>query len=582
MTVHPLDALKAEPKRDRFGRYLLKMPDGSYQPHTRATTVAETIDDRHNLENWMQRMVALGIGARRDLYAQACALTVDDKKSLNELCDQAREAAAAKAGANLGTALHRFTERVDAGEVVDVPPPWDADVVAYQQALTEAGIEIDPTLIELCVVHNGFLVSGTFDRLVRWGRTGELHIADLKTGADLSYSWGAIAQQLALYANADERYDHRTEQRQPLPPINREVGLVVHLPAGQATCTVHEVDLVAGWEAFQQSMWVREYRRRAKKSLARPLVQAAIEVPTFDLEAMADWLRSRIRVMVESYPAAADELAATWPADLPTLRQGGHTAAQLELIARALDAVESKHQLPFVTGDPRVAKPEPEPPAVVEPAPVPEPAGPPASPAVIASTIERLQALPPDILAAVGGKAAIAGVPNLRSGLATVEDLDKVEAWLAEAELAWTERMRSSVPMFHGLLVDDDKRDPKGLAGEISLGITDDVDRFTAADVERLVALDRCVADGLVRWTTGNDINAPRLIADAALEAAIVGSHGGARKALAAVKDHLAATADAYPAPRSMAALLTSPVLGAVAARGSASLTETTGTVPAA
>jgi hypothetical protein len=72
---------------------------------TRVTTVAGTLADRYGLEKWGNRNVVLGIAAREDLYAQAASCTPDDKDTLNQIVDQAQEAAKAKSGANLGTAL---------------------------------------------------------------------------------------------------------------------------------------------------------------------------------------------------------------------------------------------------------------------------------------------------------------------------------------------------------------------------------------------------------------------------------------------------------------------------------------------
>jgi hypothetical protein len=53
-----------------------------------------------------------------------------------------------------------------------------------------------------------------------------------------------------------------------MPDISREVGVVIHLPAGEARCTIYTVDIAAGWEAFQMSMATRKWR--ATKTLATP------------------------------------------------------------------------------------------------------------------------------------------------------------------------------------------------------------------------------------------------------------------------------------------------------------------------
>lgn len=253
---------KPEPKLDRWKRYLITPADGS-EPvaHTRVTTIAEVLDDRHNLEKWMMRMTALGIVARRDLYALIASTPADDRKALDDACDKAKEAAKASAGANTGTALHRFSERLDRGEELSVPPPWDADLAAYSKALAEAEIAIVPDYIEQTVVLAGLQepIAGTLDRLVRV--RNELCIGDLKTGADLSYSWNAIAVQLAFYSRAQTIYDLRSGTHTPMPKVNQNVAFVFHLPAGRATCTIYTVDLNAGWEAARVSLWARQWRK---------------------------------------------------------------------------------------------------------------------------------------------------------------------------------------------------------------------------------------------------------------------------------------------------------------------------------
>ncbi len=54
-----LNAAAMEPKRDRYGRYvIIPATGGKAKSYTRATTIAETLDDRYNLELWKMRQVA--------------------------------------------------------------------------------------------------------------------------------------------------------------------------------------------------------------------------------------------------------------------------------------------------------------------------------------------------------------------------------------------------------------------------------------------------------------------------------------------------------------------------------------------
>jgi hypothetical protein len=319
------EEIKAEPKRDRYGRYLISPPDGGKaKSYTRATTIAETLDDRFNLEAWKVRTTALGIVQRPDLYAAIASTPIDDKQALNRLCDQAREAAAGSAGANLGTALHRFTERINRGEDVVVPAPWDADVAAYKATLAESGWSIvAKNHIERIVVLEQYGIAGMFDMILSTFRTDVpsiRRIADLKTGATLDFSWGAIAVQLAIYAHADTMYNPATERHEPMPTVDQNIATVIHLPAGKATCTLYEVNIAAGWEAAQQALWVRQWRKDARK-LATPVEAVAVfvepKVPTISEYVRANPLEQPAPDIDEgdnADPVAVDTLRARYEA----------------------------------------------------------------------------------------------------------------------------------------------------------------------------------------------------------------------------------------------------------------------------
>lgn len=258
----------AEPKRDRWGRYLLPDPDtGKEVSWTRVTTVANTLADRYGLEQWAKRNVALGLAAREDLYALAASCTPDDKKQLNTIVKDAEEAAKARSGANLGTALHRITERVDRGEDLDIPDAWRADVDAYAQTLVDNHIKVHPEYLERIVVVPKAKVAGTLDRLVTVETVDGLIVGDIKTGQDVvTYGMGEIAIQLALYANASHMWNG--DGYDPMPDINKQRALVIHLPVGQGECNLHWVDIEAGREAARMALAVRDWRKR--KDLSTP------------------------------------------------------------------------------------------------------------------------------------------------------------------------------------------------------------------------------------------------------------------------------------------------------------------------
>jgi len=257
-------------RRDRFGRPYIKQAvnPGKELAYTRVTTVAEVLDDRFNLELWKQRQVATGLAMRPDLVALA-ASHPGDKAALDRVCSDAMDAAASSAVANLGTSVHAFVHQINQGqEASNVPATLIGDLAAYTVAMQPWEVLRSETMVVL----DPLLVAGTFDILVRHRKTGQVRIADVKTGSGaVTYGQQAIAVQLALYSRG-EIYHHDTGDREILS-CDQEQGLVIHLPVGRGACTLFDVDLSAGWEAAQRALWVRDWRKR--RDLFQPHAFAA-------------------------------------------------------------------------------------------------------------------------------------------------------------------------------------------------------------------------------------------------------------------------------------------------------------------
>lgn len=246
-------------------------------PYTRCTTYVECLEDRYNLEKWKMRAVAVGLADNPDLVLSVAAYR-DDKRKLDEITWKASEAAKAGAAATTGTALHALTEKIDRGQGIgSVPQAYVADLDAYRAATSH----MDMLLIERFTVQDSLKVGGTPDRVVRVGDRS--YIADVKTG---SIDWGAgkIAMQLSMYAHS-LIYDPKTGLRSPLPDdLDDTRGIVIHLPAGQGACTLHWIDLAAGWEAVTLATRVRQWRTRKDlfTPYAPPLATAVTTAATVD------------------------------------------------------------------------------------------------------------------------------------------------------------------------------------------------------------------------------------------------------------------------------------------------------------
>lgn len=268
------DTPEPQVKRDGYGRYRLPHPiTGKEQPWTRVTTLAKTLTDEYGLNLWKERMAVKGISLRPDLLSLVASLDVKaDSKRLNKIVEQAKETAGASASANLGTAIHSFTESVDnGGTLADVPEAHRADVKAYADALEVAGITIPAGMTERITCVPEFGVAGTLDRIYQLG-DGRLILGDVKTGRDLSYNWVEICTQLAMYqmgVSLAGVFDLRSGTWSgPVRGVDNRFGIVAHIPVGSSGCTLYEVDLEAGRRFAELAVSVRAARK--ERNLAVP------------------------------------------------------------------------------------------------------------------------------------------------------------------------------------------------------------------------------------------------------------------------------------------------------------------------
>jgi hypothetical protein len=393
-TSIPLAALPApiDPtRRDQWGRYLVLPPDDDKPVgYTRATTVAGALDDGYGLQKWLATMAICGTLARPGLRAQWEALLAlhdgdpwyasdEAKTACKRLVDECAAVGGANDRSEIGTARHEITAAADAGRpLTNLSPETQADLDAYYETLAAAGVELDADAIELMVVLDNYRVAGTLDRIASAPRFRRRLITDLKTGADLAYSWHAIAVQLAIYAHGDAVYrqgpaeDGSQDERLPMPDVDLDNALVIWLPANTGRCELFLVDIAAGWEAFTHSLWAREWRKRdvamplegggfkpattdLSAALTESLTQLKVEVeetivadlPDFTV-ALRAWLQSRIDTIGAAGAEPRRALINEWPEGVASLQSSTeHTPEQLTLIEGVLDVVERRHRIVF-------------------------------------------------------------------------------------------------------------------------------------------------------------------------------------------------------------------------------------------
>lgn len=278
-----IPSLRPEPERDRYDRYVLPDPAGTgRRSWTRATTLASTLTDQYAIGKWRQRKVAEGLAVDRTMLDPVPALAAeiaaagDDwkdaqqaKRELDAICAGAASLAGADDGADAGSDLHTLTEWYDVGRAYEVigaaTTEMTNDLVAYAEALRDASIVCPPEYVERIVINTEVDSAGTFDRLVRVPGVDRLVVADLKTQKSLAFGFLSMCLQLAEYAHAQFIVDPDTGELAPMPEVETEWGLVMHLPVGSQTCTLYRIDLVTGWHAALVAHEVRRLRSLSKQ-----------------------------------------------------------------------------------------------------------------------------------------------------------------------------------------------------------------------------------------------------------------------------------------------------------------------------
>lgn len=245
------------PRHPRWGGPMI-IPEGGGKPvyYARISGFAKVLDDASGLNNWYGRQTAVGLARRPDLMHRVATTKPDDKDSLNEVVTQAMAAAESGAAANMGTALHAATEHVDLGGDLEVlPSDLRTDIAAYQAATAN----LQMIAMEQFVVLDELKLGGTFDRLVRLP-DGRVIVADLKTGKHAAtYGQQTAAIQMACYAHG--RLYTPDGTRHDLTGVDTSVGLLIHMPVGTGTCTLHLLDLTLAWQMAQVSSAVKTWRK---------------------------------------------------------------------------------------------------------------------------------------------------------------------------------------------------------------------------------------------------------------------------------------------------------------------------------
>lgn len=356
LAPHPTDGVQIV-----NGRYRLPHPDtGKPQLWSRVTTVVEALDDKQTLMDWRCRNTGIGVAKTPSLAAKFIGTDPADRKALKALVEAALDAAGANEKRELGTGLHSITERVDAGllDPADVPEPWGAHVANYQRALRMGSLRPHPDYIERVVLNLPYGCVGKIDRLYV-DHEDQLVVGDEKTG---SYTaWLKWSAQVALYATATHMWNPTARTWEPMPKVRQDHALIVHLPSDADWCTIHPIDVALGLDNAMQAVEIRRTRARGKLPILKastwqpPALVMQPAIPTMDADphdVWRAWLVDRIET-IKAFDAAARQLAAAWPAGVPTFKRADrHHLDELAAIEAAVNQIERAHQLPFPASRP--------------------------------------------------------------------------------------------------------------------------------------------------------------------------------------------------------------------------------------
>jgi len=364
------------------GNPAVLLPDGSKRvAHGRPSSQEKKLSDTTALDKWKHRTIIEGISNDPSIVPAYIAATT--KKEKNELADRALNRGGSDDAADWGTALHKLTEQIDAGErsVDDLPEREAQRMREYLDALDVFGLEVCPDWIEVQLVNDKLRFAGTADRIFKatkqivtpWGeniRPGDYIGADLKTNSgDLKWSLLTYEVQSAIYFGRDALfYNVVTDERTPLPEgMRHDWSLMVHLPSAGEGCDMIFMDMERGQRGADLAREVSNWRKEKVviNVAAAPIIANETTVEPVEVEAetatvtdpMTDavptdetlqWIKDRVAAVRAKDKRAVNLLVDNWPPGVPGLKATGHTAAQLGLIDKAVSYVEKEHSMPFI------------------------------------------------------------------------------------------------------------------------------------------------------------------------------------------------------------------------------------------
>lgn len=274
-------AVKADSPVDspRRGRYWLPRRDGTKKPWgwMRVTNLVAAYSDQYALRVWeheqvmraatMDAGIIAALAAEMDGWAE---LGWDLRKNrIEHFLELCKGVTGGDAGSKFGNAKHQMVEDFHAGLPVHHPDAGSRrHLELYVKALKDHKLRVLEGMQERVVLVESLEVAGKIDNVVEEA-DGTLRIADLKSQKRF---WTTLETeaQLASYAHADAMWDRAAGVWADMPPVARDLGVVLWMPRitedGQPRVDVLDANLAAGWATAMRASEVVKDRKRAKST----------------------------------------------------------------------------------------------------------------------------------------------------------------------------------------------------------------------------------------------------------------------------------------------------------------------------
>ena len=354
-----------EPLRDGYGRYAGALVDGTEigwsTPKSRVTTIVGRTEEKSGIHKWEMGKAGIGLAADPQHYADLCEFVRnDDEKAVKAHMAQMAEVGGSQDGANIGKRYHELVGAAIAGAKLpdDVTLTERRDIKAVLALFKKHNAVVED--LERIVVNKELDYAGTLDYRLRLPEFDLPVIADLKTGNNIVLGYPSYRSQKAAYAHcAYEVSDdgHLVEA----PPVDQNVGFIVHLVPGSAEATFIGSNLVEGWRLFRLAhrVWSQGRGRPRTLSYEETLVtQASIQIEREVLR--STWCQARIDVLrgIKDDPSehgvrATKFLRSIWPEGIAlpseTSAWYGDDLARVEAV---VTVTETEYVAPYANPDP--------------------------------------------------------------------------------------------------------------------------------------------------------------------------------------------------------------------------------------